>query len=128
MKHECIKPVRLPDVEIYGGDCTPWEISLVRENGTKFIIQQGIECTATFTMIQVNATNLSSITSSQDIVLSKSGTFSETSDGGVAVQFPFAEEDTKELWGKFLYQIEIRHGEDVRIGQGDLYIRANINQ
>lgn len=127
MKHECIKAIRLPDVEMYGGDCTPWEISLVRENGTQFIIQQGIECTAIFTVIPVSAAGFGDTLSEQEPVLSKTGIFSETSSGGVAVQFSFAEEDTKELWGKFLYQIEIRHGNDVRIGQGDLYIKANIN-
>lgn len=127
MKHECIKAIKLPDVEIYAGDTTPWQITLVRENGALFVIEQGATCTATFTMVRVRAAGLPGDTE-DEILLSKTGTFQAAPNGGTIAIFDFEEADTKELYGKFLYQIEIRHIDDLRIGQGDLYIKHNINQ
>lgn len=129
IKHDCTEARPLPNVDMYGGDTTPWEISLVNDDGTSFSIGQGADCTATLTLTPLKATTgLGNNANTLPPMLTKEGVLEATGTGGAAVIFKFAEADTKSLRGKFLYQIEIRHGSDLRVGQGNLYIKQNINR
>lgn len=129
MSNQCYKPVKLPEISMIGGDCTDWEFTLIRKNGSTFYIEQGVECTATLTVVPFDSVaSPAGYINTQEIILQKTATFSETSSGGTAAVFEFEEADTKELYGKFIYQVEVHHGDDVRIGQGDLCIQYNINQ
>ena len=129
MEHKCYKPIKLYDVEMYGGDATPWEFTLVRKNGSSFPIDEGTECTTTLTIVPFDTVaGPVGYINNEQIVLQKTATFSEDTNGGTVAVFEFAESDTKSLYGKFIYQVEVRHGEDVRIGQGNLTILCNINQ
>lgn len=128
-KHNCTEVRPLPDVDMYGGDTTPWEISLVKDDGSAFVIDQGADCTATLTLTPLKATTgLGNNAAALPPMLTKAGVMEATASGGTAATFTFVEEDTKSLRGKYLYQIEVRHGTDLRVGQGNLYIKQNINR
>ena len=128
MEHKCYKPVKLFDVTMYGGDSTPWEFSLVRKNGSNFPVDEGTECTATLTIVPFDtvASPVGYINTNQ-AVLQKTATFKVDSTGNTVAVFYFEENDTKSLYGKFAYQVEVRHKDNVRIGQGELVILYNIN-
>lgn len=129
MEHKCYKPIRLYDVEMYGGDSTPWEYTLVRKNGSNFLIEQGVTCTAKLTIAPFDAVpDPTGYINTKDIVIQKTATFSANASGGTVATFEFAEEDTKSLYGKFIYQVEVRHRDEPRIGQGNLTIHYNIDQ
>lgn len=120
---------KLPDIEIYGGDTVPWEVTLIRDDGTSCpsSAAENFSCTLTFSPFKVT-TGLGGKAISAAPLLTKKGTIKETSDGGAAAVFDFATQDTIDLRGKFLYQIEISNGDDLRIAQGHIYIRQNINR
>lgn len=129
MDHKCYKPVRLYDIEMYGGENQPWEFPLVRRNGAIFAIEQGVLCTATLTIAPFDAIpDPAGYINTRDIVIQKTATLTTGTDGGAVAVFEFEEEDTKKLYGKFIYQVEIDHHGDKRIGQGNLAIHYNINQ
>lgn len=127
MEHKCYRPTPLYDVSMYGGDTTPWEFTLVRKNGSNFPIDEGAECVATLTVVPFETVGYLTI-NDEEIVLQKTATFSENAVGGTVAVFEFAESDTKTLCGKFIYQVEISHGSDKRVGQGNLTILHNVNQ
>lgn len=119
----------LPDIEMYGGDTTPWEITLIRDDGTRYSTDTASELTATLTLTPLKATtgigdNVNIITP----IFTKTGTLKPILDGGSSVIFTFSENDTKGLRGKFLYQIEVKRREDLRVCQGHIYIKQNINR
>ena len=119
----------LPEIEMYGGDTTPWEITLVDNLDNPFSVEVGSDCTATLSFAPIKASSgISGSAVSFGSIFSKPGVISENSSGGTSITFDFEEQETKSLRGKFLYQIEIRHGDGVRIGQGSVYIKQNINQ
>ena len=120
---------KLPDIEMYGGDTTPWELELVNDANAPFPYNTGSDCAATLTFTPVKTTTgMSANAVTVAPLVTKIGTANQTNAGGTSISFSFAESDTKHLRGKFLYQIEIRNGPDLRIGQGTLYIKQNINR
>jgi len=119
----------LPDIEMYGGDTLPWEVVLVRDDGSKFSADTASECTATLTLMPLKATTgIGANANAIAHIFQKIGEVRPTLDGSSIVLFMFNENDTKGLRGKFLYQIEIKHDDDLRICQGYLYIKQNINR
>ena len=120
---------KLPDIEMYGGDTTPWELELMNETNAQLAFSMGSDCVATLTFTPVKTTTgMSANAVTVAPLVTKTGNAKETATGGTAISFSFSESDTKHLRGKFLYQIEIRNGPDLRIGQGTLYIKQNINR
>lgn len=119
----------LPDIEMYGGDTVPWEVTLIHEDGGKYTIDGAKDflCTLTITPFKVT-TGLGGRASPVTPVLTKSGSLKQTLDESATVIFPFDIADTIGLRGKFLYQIEITYGTDLRAAQGHLYIKQNINR
>lgn len=39
----------LPDIEMYGGDTVPWEVTLIRDDGSKYSLETASECLCTLT-------------------------------------------------------------------------------
>lgn len=121
--------LNLPDIEMYGGDTLPWEVTLIRDDGSKFSVDTASECTSTLTFTPLKATTgLGNNATALVPILTKVGEVKQTLDGSSVVMFFFDENDTKGLRGKFLYQIEVKHDEDLRICQGYIYIKQNINR
>lgn len=125
----CHKIYSLPDIEMYGGDTTSWEIFLVREDGTAFDISTITDCTCTLTL---RPYGVKSSVSNSDItarpIWSRGGTiYNDTARDKTYIRFNFRQEDTINLRGKFLYQVDVRFGTEVRICQGVLNIKQNIS-
>ena len=126
----------LPTIEMYGGDMTPWEITLLREDGSKLAYDTGKNCTVKLTFAPVSAvTQFGFQATASTPVLSKTITPHEGDDGGTVVFVEFSELDTIKLRGKFVYQLDISretdpNGEtinDHRICQGWVVIMQNID-
>ena len=115
----------LPDVEMYGGDTTPWQIFIAHENGNPYTVDELDGYTATLYLIPYYMNTGVSVSGAP--VLTKSGTFKAV-DGVGAVEFAMAASDTKTLAGKYTYQVEFHYGTACRIGQGKVHIRTNINR
>ena len=125
----CHKVYSLPDIDMYGGDTTPWEVYLVYEDGTNFPIDENTTYTCTLTLspfgVKSTVTNTGSVVQN---ILTRVGTVhSDATIGSTLIRFEFRKEDTINLRGKFLYQIDVCFGNDVRICQGVLNIRQNVS-
>lgn len=119
----------LPDIEIYGGDTVPWEVTLIRDDGSKYSMETASECICTLSFSPFKTTTgLGGRASTVTPVLTKSGVIKEALDGSATVVFDFAVSDTIDLRGKFLYQIEVSHDTDLRVAQGHVYIKQNTNR
>lgn len=119
----------LPSIEMYGGDTVPWEVILTREDGSKFSLDTAAECTCTLSIMPHRVTAGIGVNAMMDApLLIKIGDVQTTLDGTPAVVFNFVEDDTKELRGKFIYQVEVKHDTDLRICQGHLLIKQNIHR
>lgn len=129
MSTEYFSVQKLPDIEMYGGDTTPWEIELMRDNNTIFKYEDGVSCTVVLTLTPLKAsTGLGSNATVLAPILTKYGVVKSTATNGTSVIFVFAAKDTKDLRGKYTYQLEVKYENDCRIGQGTLYIKQNINR
>lgn len=119
----------LPDIEMYAGDTVPWEIILMRDDGSYFSTDTASECICMMTLTPYKVTSgigVNAVIATP--VLTKTGRVETTLDGVAAVVFDFTPADTRSLRGKFLYQIEVTHDTDLRICQGHLFIKQNINR
>lgn len=129
MSTHCFAVQKLPDIEMYGGDTTPWEVELTRDKNIIFDYESGGKCTVLLTLTPLKtSTGLGGNASVVAPILSIKGTLRSTANGGSAFLFNFASSDTKDLRGKFIYQIEVTYNEDMRVGQGTLYVKQNINR
>jgi hypothetical protein len=124
----CHKIYSLPDIEMYGGDTTSWEISLVREDGTVFDISTNTDCTCTLTLRPYGVKSAVSNVNVVRPIWTHIGTiYNDTARDKTYIRFDFSPEDTIDLRGKFVYQVDVRFGTEVRICQGVLNIKQNIN-
>lgn len=121
---------------MYGGDTTPWEITLLRDNGSKLAYDTGKNCTVKLTFAPVSAvTQFGFMAAASTPVLSKTIAPREGVDGGTVALVEFSEADTIELRGKFVYQLDILRevgpNEDAtdnrRVCQGWVLIMQNID-
>ena len=119
----------LPYIEMYGGDTVPWEITLLKENGEKYHMDMASRFNASLAISPINSVSgLGGSSIVQKPILKKTARITEAMDGSATAIFVFETQDTLQLRGKFIYQIDINYGEDLRTGQGQLYIKQNINR
>lgn len=123
-----IQVVILPDIEIYGGDTTPWEVAMVHQNGSGYTLEEADDYTAVLTVTPFMHSAGLGTGGNNSYVVQKTGTIKTLSSGDVGAEFTFTASDTKTLAGKYTYQIEFNLGEASRIGQGNLHIMNNINR
>lgn len=121
---------------MYGGDTTPWEITLLREDGSKLSYNTGKSLSVKFSFSPVSATTQFGFQAyAATPILSKTISTREAEDGGTAILVEFSEEDTVKLRGKFVYQLDIYKYDDPdgdilnnhRICQGWVLIKQNID-
>lgn len=126
---EYIERYKLPSIEMYGGDTTPWVVTLVNENGTDFHLPENVEYTCTLTLLPyASSTGNSAYATAARTVLKKKAVIAEASDGSCAARINFTSSDTRMLRGKYTYQIEIEYAGNSRIGQGFLTILGNTDR
>ena len=119
----------LPYIEMYGGDTVPWEVTLMRENGEKYTIDTAKDFTCVLTISPINSiSGLGGSALIQTPIVQKTARIKEALDGSATAIFEFLTSDTLQLRGKFIYQIDVLYGEDMRTGQGHLFIKQNINR
>ena len=53
--NNCYNIERLPDIEMYGGDTLPWEVTPIRSDGSKFSVDTASELVATLTFTPQNS-------------------------------------------------------------------------
>ena len=124
----------LPSIEMYGGDTTPWEITLVRKDGSKVSYYgTGESCKATIKLAPLNNINMFGHSPVLTPVLTKAAAISMIEEnGGTLATFSFKTEDTINLWGKYIYQLDVgwpdEGGSGSRIYQGTLTIIQNVDR
>lgn len=124
VKNMCYSIHSLPDVEMYGGDTTPWAITMVESGGKPLPYSELSNCEAILTFVPFKASvGMNTYTQPSEVFLKVNGALN---DGGFFI-FSFEKKDTLKLRGKYVYQIEFRSGEDSRLAQGVLYVRQNID-
>ena len=117
----------LPDIEMYGGDTEPWNVLLIHEDGRSYLYSEAVDYLPTLTITEYMYSAGLGIPDGTYVV-QKTGTIQLYNAEDAAASFSFVENDTKNLSGRFTYQIEISHGDAKRIGQGSLFIKNNINR
>lgn len=125
MDHCVLSAVVLPDIEMYGGDTQPWEISVKHENGISYTLTEMAGYTSVLTITPLSVV---SYNASVAPVLTKNGALSADDQGNAAVIFEFDSTDTLYLRGKYIYQITFsQENTKLRVGQGKLIIKPNNN-
>ena len=124
-----IKVHTLPDIEMYGGDTNAWEITIMQDSGTTMTPAMISECEIVLSLIPFKVSfGVTSGSVASTPILTKTGTLVISPVDDPVFRFEFSENDTKQLRGKFIYQIEVRHEDDIRLCQGNMYIKQNINR
>lgn len=117
---------RLPDFDMYGGDSSTWVVELFDTNNKPH--QMDPTGTYTYTLSLLPYAVLTG-TGDGSPVLIKDGSLSEDMDNGVPkALFSFQSNETINLRGKYVYQIEVDYPGGKKIGQGNVFIRQNINR
>ncbi len=124
----------LPSIEMYGGDTTPWEITLARKDGSKVSYYgTGESCQAVMKFAPLNNISMFGHSPVLTPVLTKTAAMSmDESNGGTIATFSFNTDDTINLWGKYVYQIDIAWPDEgatgKRVYQGALTIVQNVDR
>lgn len=119
----------LPEIEMYGGDTSEWEITLVRDGNKPISYQFASACSVVLTIVPLTVTSgLGNNSTAVTPLLTKNATITQGQDGSAIVVFHFTAADTINLRGKFIYQIEVQQSTKLRICQGRVYIKQNINR
>lgn len=115
-----------PDIELYAGDTTEWVVPVyIDYTGNPFDVDMSL-LSAELTILPHNmSVNMGS---DQLADLAPSLSIEGTLDSGGAFHFVFTEQDTKDFKGKYKYQIDVRYENELRICQGNVYFRRNINR
>lgn len=125
----CYETDRLPDIAMYAGDTTPWEILITTSNGEPYPYESLAGGRAILSIIPYAVTSGygSNTTPVQPVVVLE-GSLNADEDGCAYTRINFTVNDTVSLRGKYIYQIEIYYGADLRVAQGVLQVRQNINR
>lgn len=117
----------LPDIEMYGGDTEPWNVQMIHDDGRCYLMTEVTGYSAVLTIMPfIYSAGLG--VSGASVTLTKNATIERYGTNEAMVVFSFAAADTLNLSGKYTYQIEFTYSGNKRIGQGNLYIRNNINR
>ena len=119
----------LPDILMYGGDTTPWFITLEDENGQPLIPEDGDVYTCVLSVIPFGVSSgMGAYALNQSPALQKTATFTDNGDGVYQAKIAFVTSDTMTLRGKYIYQLEAQSTGSNKVSQGRLTVLANINR
>lgn len=129
--NKCTHKVQvLPDMEMYGGDTTPWAVNIILPpNGASaFEDLSGFQCTLSLLQYR-NAVAQTTCIPLASPALAKSVSISRApGSDNVTALFEFEIADTINLSGKFIYQIAITNNDEMYLSQGFLLIKPNVNK
>lgn len=119
----------LPEVTMYGGDTTPWSFLITNQDGSPYPSDSlsGSEAKLTMAPYAVSS-GLGSAAVAIPPVMTKTGSVSSDPSGVGTVLFYLTKEDTIDLRGKYIYQVEVSKDDDMRVLQGIVTIKQNINR
>lgn len=120
--------VVLPDIEMIGGDTTPWFIRITDEDGTAYSGSTITGDTAKLDIVPFKLTTAMGYDAPSVAPLLTLTTTVATDTTGPYIQFEPAYADTKDMRGKFLYQITVSGESYYRFAQGNLLIKQNANR
>lgn len=119
----------LPDITMYGGDTTPWFITLEDENGSAMTPEAGDEYQCVLSVIPFGmSSGVGSYAMHTDPILQKTSDFRDNGDGVYQAKIAFVASDTITMRGKYIYQIEVQSSGSNKVNQGKLTVLANINR
>lgn len=126
---DCCDTRSMQDVNMYAGETIPWTVSVKHDNGSATAYTDMQNVTATLTFIPYAVTyGTSDYAIATAPVLTIDGDIQSDDDGSCLVVFEFSKNDTINMRGKYIYQIEIEDAGAVCINQGYVTIRQNINR
>ena len=119
----------LPDIMMYGGDTTPWFITLEDEDGKPLIPEAGDTYQCVLSIIPFGVTSgIGMYAMASTPSLQKIANFEDSGEGFYQAKLPFVTSDTMTLRGKYIYQIEVQSSGSNKVNQGKLTVLANINR
>lgn len=126
MKSCIYKSQALPDIDMYGGDTTPWEITIQLPVSDPNFTTELSSLSCVFTLTPYRSPMAASMAvDKQQIVLQKNVSLNQSTSPGIATALiDFSIEDTCCLSGKYIYQIAITNDIDLFIAQGKLLIKT----
>jgi len=116
----------LPDIEMYGGDTTPWDAPLIKPSGADYKLSDLSGIDVTLYIAPFHSVISADGVVPSGAVITKTATLASKGAHFAVAQFEFSQSDTISLRGKYVYQIEVTNGQDTRISQGYLYIKPNL--
>lgn len=123
-----IQAGRLPDVEIYGGDTSPWHVKITDENGRPLSNTRLEGCALTLVAVPYGMSRgLSAGADRSEPILLAMGHLMDTPDGYAVAEFEPDYDETVAMRGKYLYQITLCDGMNERVLQGKLTVKQNIS-
>lgn len=125
----CYETDRLPDIAMYAGDTTPWEIAIMTSSGEPYQYEAISGGRAVLSIIPYAVTSgYGTNTTPVSPVVTMEGSLMADDDGHAYAMIEFGVNTTVTLRGKYIYQIEIYYGTDLRVSQGVLQVKQNINR
>lgn len=114
-----------PSLEMYAGDTTTWDISLYSERNITFTPAQLHAFIFTLTIVEANSVQNAEDINNVQAVIKKYGQLLSSDDA--TLRFAFEYDDTINLHGEYIYQIEMKSNTYCKAQQGRLTIRPNYN-
>ncbi len=119
----------LPDMVIYGGDTTEWDIYIMPIDKSVFAFDDEADYSVTLSFTPLKA--VASMAFGEEVcdpVLTKVALLEQDDDGNTFAAITFSESDTIGLRGTYVYQVEFQSDLDLQVCQGRVTIRQNINR
>ena len=119
----------LPDILMYAGDTTPWKVAITGSDGTPYQTSSLAGAVTKLAFMPYAVTSgIGSYASVVQPTLSITGEITSDPNGAAYAVFEFSHSDTINMRGKYIYQISINKSGDVRVCQGFITIRYNIDR
>jgi len=117
----------LPDIEMYAGATDVWYVELYNPDGKRYRYEEISDYELELIIKDYGYTHRPN--GATYTTVRKTGALAAEPDGADATAvFRFETGDTYGLYGKFTYQIQATCAGNQYLGQGNLYIKKNINQ
>lgn len=131
MNNDCYETIwSLPNILFYGGESDRFEIIPYDKDGARLTPEYAALCDTKLTVSPLSIrSGLGNNHTPVTPVIEKDGAVELDDDNNPVFVFCLTANDTKELWGIYVYQIDISNGDSsARVYQGKMHIVMNIDQ